>query len=509
MMKVNFLFLALLALLFAVSQPLLAQLPEELMDTYELVYSDDFDYPNEDLEANWTIQNGPSGHILSGRYRENVSTEDGNLLLHYRKETINGQDWTSGNMWTNEEYRYGYFECRYKIAAAGATNNSFWIMNRSFESIVPPGRGFELDINEGHYPNEINTNIHMFDEGFTNRSTDAISFAVGITPDVNLPLEIPITTKKIRFSSNNAAHFHIREFRVYDISDSGYPEVLSETADTDIDGLVNHARAPGTSISVSGLFDNTPDRGKDNMIDGQVIQGSWVSQTDGPKWFEMEWTEEKTIGCIQFVNGWGGPGGWGGPEWQALISDYKIEYWDGEDWVPMASLDSATDFNLAEEFHVYAMKWDENEFVWYFDGQEIRRTPNTHAYGFAPVWLSGAVVEWSGPVTDEIDGTNMVVDYVRIYQATGNPSATAEELSKENGVNVFPNPANATLNVELGDLSSKASQLQIFDSQGRLISALTRLGERFSMDIGDLPIGSYILRIVNDEFVVSRKFIKQ
>lgn len=43
------------------------------------------------------------------------------------------------------------FECRYRYAPATGTNNSFWIMTRS-----RPVQWFEIAINEGHFPNEVN-----------------------------------------------------------------------------------------------------------------------------------------------------------------------------------------------------------------------------------------------------------------------------------------------------------------------------------------------------------------
>jgi hypothetical protein len=32
------------------------------------------------------------------------------------------------------------------------------------------------------------------------------------------------------------------------------------------------------------------------------------------------------------------------------------------------------------------------------------------------VLLSSAIIKWAGPVTDQIEGTAMEVDYVRVYQ---------------------------------------------------------------------------------------------
>jgi len=129
---------------------------------WALSWQDEFEYENLEMEENWESQNGPSGHILCSRWRENVEVKYGMLRLINKKESRGGQEWTSGNIWTKQQFMYGYFECRYRYAAAPATNNSFWLMTRGKDPLL--GKRFEIDINEGHYPNTINTNIHNWSD---------------------------------------------------------------------------------------------------------------------------------------------------------------------------------------------------------------------------------------------------------------------------------------------------------------------------------------------------------
>jgi beta-glucanase (GH16 family) len=222
---------------------------------WRLAWSDEFNYPNARLDAAWESQNGPSGHILCSRWRENVRVTNGSLLLINRKEKRGGQNWTSGSIWTRREFLYGYFECRYKYAAAEGSNNSFWLMTR--RSLISKGKRFEIDINEGHYPDEINTNIH-------------------------------------------------------------------------------------------------------NWSDIKVVNGKKTHPSKS-KHFSM-----------------------------------------GQ--------------NLAESFHTYGLEWTENELIFYFEGREIRREPNQFCHSLTPIWLSLAIINWAGKVTDALDGTQMEVDYVRYYQ---------------------------------------------------------------------------------------------
>lgn len=128
---------------------------------WKLAWKDDFNYKNRsELLKVWESQNGPNTHIICSRWEENIEVGKGVVWLVNRKESRGGQDWTSGSMWTRKNFQYGYFECRYKYASETGTNNSFWLMTRAKDPDPATGKRFEIDINEGHYPSEVNTNIH-------------------------------------------------------------------------------------------------------------------------------------------------------------------------------------------------------------------------------------------------------------------------------------------------------------------------------------------------------------
>ncbi len=128
------------------------------MSGQRLAWQEEFNGAAAGLDANWDFQNGPSGHILCSRWRANAAVTNGVCRLLNKKETRGGQAWTSASLWTKRTFQYGYFECRYRYGAATGLNNSFWLMTRGGTTNTP-GR-FEIDINEGHSPNEVNMNIH-------------------------------------------------------------------------------------------------------------------------------------------------------------------------------------------------------------------------------------------------------------------------------------------------------------------------------------------------------------
>lgn len=365
-----------------------------------LSWHDEFDYENAELDKYWDAQNSPSHHILSSRWRENVIVKNGVLHLENRKEQRGGQDWTSGSIRTKEQFGYGYYEARYKYAAANSTNNSFWLMSYPKNQTPAKGKIFEIDINEGHFPNEVNTNIHdsgnitIDTNGRKRHPTDAKSHIYGTQHKLNFPLENPVTTTKIRLVSNDHNYIHIRKFNVYDSVNT------VERTNLVVDS--------GVSVSASGSRNNNTiaEKALDNNI-----KSSWTSQQNGTKWLELEWNSEQTVAEIEFFNGWDHNGSWDG-----LIGDFSLLYFSDGEWKTITELDVENEINFAQEYQTYGLEWNESEIIFYFNGEEIRRERNDFSHSLTPIWLSLAIIAWDGPVTDDIDGTSMKVDYVRYFK---------------------------------------------------------------------------------------------
>ncbi|MGL4593373.1 MAG: glycoside hydrolase family 16 protein [Thermoguttaceae bacterium] len=244
--KILFVFLLFLCSLFW--STISSAEPPENTGQWELAFEENFDGDSLDWKI-WDCQNGPNSHILSSRWKENVSVSNGLCHLTARKEKRGGQDWTAASIWVRKEHfeqAFGYWEARYKYAPATGLNQSFWMIRP----------GFEIDINEGHWKGEkhekceINTNLHY-------------------------------------------------------------------------------------------------------------LEG------------EAKKTDSKAI---------------------------------------------PVDADLSAEFHTFACLWTPEEIVYYFDGKEIRRIPTRNAQLPVTPILSLAVFKWAGPVTDEIDGKSMDIDWVRVYR---------------------------------------------------------------------------------------------
>jgi beta-glucanase (GH16 family) len=69
------------------------------------------------------------------------------------------------------------------------------------------------------------------------------------------------------------------------------------------------------------------------------------------------------------------------------------------------------------DFHVYGVRWTQDAIQWYVDGTKVREQSGHPCHAPLAVRLSTAVVKgFMGAVTDKINGTEMQVDYVRVYQ---------------------------------------------------------------------------------------------
>jgi beta-glucanase (GH16 family) len=135
---------------------------------WNLVFSDEFNGSVLDT-SKWTPDNGPTqptpawlAQYLSTRWADNVAVSDGICHLVIRKqERVKGVPWTAASISTAQfSQQYGYFEARIRYAGGSGVNNAFWLDTGGVDSET--GQHFEIDINEGHYPAEVNINYHIW-----------------------------------------------------------------------------------------------------------------------------------------------------------------------------------------------------------------------------------------------------------------------------------------------------------------------------------------------------------
>jgi hypothetical protein len=82
--------------------------------------------------------------------------------------------------------------------------------------------------------------------------------------------------------------------------------------------------------------------------------------------------------------------------------------------------------------------------------------------------------------------------------------AATSEFELNSGLEVYPNPTNDYLNVQLSDSRLKATTLSVFDMTGREV-----LRKPFTqrLDVSTLTAGNYILAVNTNEGVLREKLV--
>ena len=139
-------------------------------DEWVMTFNDEFfgDSMNWDVWESGSYDSGSSG-ILSSRGPDNAVVKDGALHMMTYKETKGkaGKEWTTAHLGVIPEVfrqKYGYWEARYKYCDSSGINNAFWLITGA-GTIMDYKQSYEIDINEGHYPNEVACTYHYKSTG--------------------------------------------------------------------------------------------------------------------------------------------------------------------------------------------------------------------------------------------------------------------------------------------------------------------------------------------------------
>lgn len=161
--------------------------------------------------------------------------------------------------------------------------------------------------------------------------------------------------------------------------------------------------------------------------------------------------------------------------------------------------------DVANEFHVYSMNWSPNQITFLIDDvgfytyNPAVKDDNTWPFDLEQyLILNIAMGGFAGSIDDTFDQSNMVIDYVRVYQ--NNLSVDDNELSS---ISLFPNPAKDFLNI---NTNNPIDGVEIYNNLGQLIQK--REGNVKRIDMQGYDAGMYLLKIwSNSRFVTKKVFI--
>jgi hypothetical protein len=75
-------------------------------------------------------------------------------------------------------------------------------------------------------------------------------------------------------------------------------------------------------------------------------------------------------------------------------------------------------------------------------------------------------------------------------------------------IKIYPNPVNDLLNLEILPNKPNVGKLKIYDFTGKLVLNI-KIENQNEIDVTDLPVGVYLLSIIVDKSIISKKFLIQ
>ncbi len=80
---------------------------------------------------------------------------------------------------------------------------------------------------------------------------------------------------------------------------------------------------------------------------------------------------------------------------------------------------------------------------------------------------------------------------------------------KEAEINIYPNPVNNILTIDLKNIKEKNLQLEISNLLGQMLYASKISSSKSVIDISAYPSGVYFVRLISPEKIINRKFVKE
>ena len=166
------------------------------------------------------------------------------------------------------------------------------------------------------------------------------------------------------------------------------------------------------------------------------------------------------------------------------------------------------DENVSQEYHIYEMEWSPDQINFSLDGSLF--------YMYAPEVQNAATwpfnsdqyillnIAMEGTVASSFNESDMVIDYVRVYQE-GTPTSVSEV--EKGSLKLYPNPASDYLYVETSNEEPNA-RIEIFTIQGVQVLSQNASGAKTQISISLLAKGTYLTRYRSATRVHNGSFVK-
>lgn len=161
--------------------------------------------------------------------------------------------------------------------------------------------------------------------------------------------------------------------------------------------------------------------------------------------------------------------------------------------------------DVVNNFHVYSMNWSPNQITFMIDGvgfytynPEVKDAETWPFDADQYLLLNIALGGFAGTIDPNFTQSNMVIDYVRVYQ--NNPLSTSNVSL--NTFRVYPNPSRTTINIESEE---DIDNIELYNYIGQKVLSKTQNTEQ--LNVKSLNPGVYILKIYSGSTATTKKVV--
>ena len=178
--------------------------------------------------------------------------------------------------------------------------------------------------------------------------------------------------------------------------------------------------------------------------------------------------------------------------------DFWVQYNNGSGWQTVATYARGTDFNNGT---FYSASVTINSGL--TSSSQIRFRCDASGNN-DQIYIDDVTV--TGVTGARLAGTKTITNLGDLGR-TGLGESETEISNIDGGMKLYPNPANAVLNIALDDMEN--ASIQIFSINGQLVKTGKVNVSQRTINIADLKAGIYVVKAVNGSSTIVKKFVKQ
>jgi hypothetical protein len=163
--------------------------------------------------------------------------------------------------------------------------------------------------------------------------------------------------------------------------------------------------------------------------------------------------------------------------------------------------------------HAYMVTRVDNNLIWQFADinlpSESMDEPNSHGYVYfkikpLPGYQDGDIIP---NVADIYFDFNPAIT-TNTFQTTFDSTLSVNQFSSI-GYNMYPNPANSTVNIQFNTAVAETVLVSIYNLQGKLVSMSSTISNasKMTFNVSNLSQGMYFVELKGESFKVVEKLI--